>query len=157
MLLSSSNARAIGKPSFPNSVWERRRSQTEFGNEGLPMARALLDERSIMADATPPQPPTPPPHQQQPPFTHPNPAEPEENELTIVSHSNLFYWWPVWAVSFILGVLTMFENHVMAVVPGDAKIAHRATVELASGDTKPKQLVTYRVDPKPNPPHPHNE
>src|SRR5258708_22530135 len=104
-----------------------------------------------MADQTPPPPQPPPPPPKRPPFTHPDPADPRENELTIVSHSNLFYWWPVWAVSFILGVLTMFENHVMAVVPGDAKIAHGATVELSTGDKKTKQFVIYVDDPTTNP------
>jgi hypothetical protein len=99
-----------------------------------------------MADATPPQPPTtPPPHQQQPPFTHPNPAEPEENELTIVSHSNLFYWWPVWAVCFILGTLTALENNVLVVVPDkDVKVAPNATV-IPEGKSVKEAIEKERV------------
>jgi hypothetical protein len=31
-------------------------------------------------------------------------------ELTIISHSSLFYWWPVWAVGTLLGVLTLLED-----------------------------------------------
>jgi hypothetical protein len=85
-----------------------------------------------MADATPPQPPTPPRPQDQPPFTHPNPVEPQENELTIVSHSNLFYWWPVWAVSLILGALTLFERHVMAVMPSSVNDQRDATITYIS-------------------------
>ncbi len=53
-------------------------------------------------------------------------------EIKIVSHSNLFYWWPVWAAGFMMAIITAFSGHVMAVVPtgtiagqavsGDAKI-----------------------------------
>ncbi len=28
-------------------------------------------------------------------------------QVTIVSHSTLFYWWPVWAVGFLLGILSL--------------------------------------------------
>ena len=38
-------------------------------------------------------------------------------EIKIVSHSNLFYWWPFWAVGFILFLLTYFDGHLMAIVP----------------------------------------
>lgn len=38
-------------------------------------------------------------------------------ELWIVSHSNLFYWWPVWVVGYILALLTWFDGHRMAIVP----------------------------------------
>jgi hypothetical protein len=116
------------------------------------MARALPDERSTMADATPPQPPsTPPPHQQQPPFTHPNPVAPEENELTIVSHSNLFYWWPVWAVCFILGALTLLESSHLVTIPADTEVAHGAKVILSDGKTLENQAVYYMKDPKKDP------
>jgi hypothetical protein len=45
----------------------------------------------------------------------------DEVEIRIVSHSNLFYWWPVWAVGFLLGILTLFEGYVAAVVPHGTK------------------------------------
>ena len=44
-------------------------------------------------------------------------AKKEPNELTIVSHSNLYYWWPVWAFGFIMALITWWEGYVMAVVP----------------------------------------
>jgi hypothetical protein len=33
-----------------------------------------------------------------------------EPMLKIVSHSNLLYWWPVWAVGFLMGILSYFEG-----------------------------------------------
>ena len=42
------------------------------------------------------------------------------HQITIISHSNLFYWWPVWAFGFVLAVVTWMEGYVMAVVPRSA-------------------------------------
>jgi len=54
-----------------------------------------------------------------PPPAPPSPATAtrEPNEITIVSHSNLFYWWPVWAVGFLLGIMTFFDHCFLAAVP----------------------------------------
>jgi hypothetical protein len=38
-------------------------------------------------------------------------------EIKIVSHSTLFYWWPVWAAGFILTIITAASGTRMAVVP----------------------------------------
>src|SRR5690348_14309823 len=48
---------------------------------------------------------------------HPESATPEEHpklpELTIYGHSNFLYWWPVWAVGYIMAILTYTaDNHV---------------------------------------------
>jgi hypothetical protein len=40
-----------------------------------------------------------------------------ESRIKIVSHSDLFYWWPVWAVGFLMALLTYWGGHHMAVVP----------------------------------------
>ena len=41
----------------------------------------------------------------------------EQSSVKIISHSSLFYWWPVWAVSFLLAFLTYLDGHYMAIVP----------------------------------------
>jgi hypothetical protein len=38
-------------------------------------------------------------------------------ELVIVGHSTLFYWWPVWAVSFTFAIMTYLTDTHMALVP----------------------------------------
>ncbi|HVS34648.1 MAG TPA: hypothetical protein VMS17_03635 [Gemmataceae bacterium] len=49
------------------------------------------------------------------------PATPEgPHQLTIISHSNLYYWWPVWAFGFVMAVITWAEGYVMVVVPRTA-------------------------------------
>jgi hypothetical protein len=57
------------------------------------------------------------------------PLEPrEKREIRIVSHSNLFYWWPLWVVGFILGTLTYLQGTYLAVVPQGTKAVRNATV-----------------------------
>jgi hypothetical protein len=55
---------------------------------------------------------------------------PDEIEIRIISHSNLFYWWPVWAIGFILGLLSLLFGDRMATVPGDSEAYQNATVEV---------------------------
>jgi hypothetical protein len=47
----------------------------------------------------------------------PPPANQGERQVKIISHADLFYWWPVWAVAFLMALLTYADEHVMAVVP----------------------------------------
>jgi len=44
--------------------------------------------------------------------------------VRVVSHSNLFYWWPVWVVGFTMALVTWLQRDLMAVVPPDTK-AHK--------------------------------
>lgn len=48
--------------------------------------------------------------------------ESEREEIKIVSHSNLFYWWPVWAIGFVLGLLTYWDGHRLAIVPDGTEL-----------------------------------
>ncbi len=50
------------------------------------------------------------------------------SEIRVVSHSNLFYWWPVWAVGFVLSFLTMIDGHFLVIVPGGAMALKDAAV-----------------------------
>src|SRR5204862_3382492 len=38
------------------------------------------------------------------------PGEQEPLQLRVYSHSNLYYWWPVWAVGFLMAALTYFDG-----------------------------------------------
>jgi hypothetical protein len=46
-------------------------------------------------------------------------------EIIIVSHSNLFYWWPVWFVGFIMAGVTFFHDVHAGFIRG-----HPKTVEI---------------------------
>jgi hypothetical protein len=59
-----------------------------------------------------------------------------QNEIRIVSHSTLFYWWPVWAVGFIMALITWFDGHYLAIVPANAE--YRTDVGGHEGLVAPK-------------------
>jgi hypothetical protein len=59
----------------------------------------------------------------------------EEREIRVVSHSNLFYWWPVWLVGFIMAILTYIDGTRMVVVPSGSDAVANA-VEIDSGAGK---------------------
>lgn len=81
-----------------------------------------------------------------------------KSEIRIISHSTLFYWWPVWAVGFLLSGITWFSDWRMAVVPDGTK-AH-AQKEVAGEGGKRDLLVVpgeshLPTDKKGNPIEPH--
>ncbi len=39
------------------------------------------------------------------------------SKVTIIGHSNLFYWWPVWAAGFLMAFVTYLSGYYMAIVP----------------------------------------
>jgi len=43
--------------------------------------------------------------------TAPASVRPTDNqEVVVISHSMLFYWWPVWAVGYVMALLTYFQG-----------------------------------------------
>src|SRR5262249_37196968 len=54
---------------------------------------------------------------------------PGQREILVYSHSTLFYWWPVWAVGFIMAILTWADGHRMAIVPAGTKAEASRRVE----------------------------
>lgn len=77
-------------------------------------------------------PPTMPPSKQ-PPLRV---AKTHDREIVIVSHSNLFYWWPVWAVGFLVCILSYWDNYRMAFVPANTQAFRNAKIEAKRGDEK---------------------
>jgi len=62
-------------------------------------------------------------------------------QITIVSHSTLFYWWPVWAVGFLLGILSLMWGDRMAVVPPETEVVRGAEVV---GPTTEGKEIRYK-------------
>jgi hypothetical protein len=79
-----------------------------------------------------PQNPAPNPTPSQTPATTP---PRESNEVVVYSHSNIFYWWPVWALGFIMSIVTLIDGHLMATVPSGTK-AMKVTVTEKDKDGK---------------------
>jgi hypothetical protein len=65
----------------------------------------------------------------------------DNREITIVSHSTLFYWWPVWAIGFLLGLLSLLSGQLMAVVPNGTDVVRGAEV---IGPTKDGKETRYK-------------
>jgi hypothetical protein len=74
------------------------------------------------------------------------PPPPAQTELKIVSHSNLFYWWPVWAVGFLMGILSLIDNQRMVVVPPDAKIIRAEDVGIPSETLHKRDVIVMEKD-----------
>lgn len=62
------------------------------------------------------------------------PAPVQDEEIRVYGHNNLFYWWPVWAVGFLMAALTVLDGHVMAIVPPGTKVEESVPAE--NGKTK---------------------
>jgi hypothetical protein len=70
-------------------------------------------------------------------------GEGKQVEIRIVSHSNLFYWWPVWAVSLLMGILTMIDGDRLAVLPHGAEARRDWKLE---GKDKPVEGIVLNPD-----------
>src|SRR6516165_3773849 len=73
------------------------------------------------------------------------PATPRQ--VTIVAHSMLFYWWPVWAVGLVLAGLTWLDGHRLAVVPAGTEVVEnydggRQALVLPAGARLPQDPAT---------------
>jgi hypothetical protein len=69
----------------------------------------------------------------------------EPDELKVVQHSQLFYWWPVWALGFIMFLITYFSGHLMAVVPSKAVIARTSDgYDLRVKGNPPEQIAELK-------------
>jgi hypothetical protein len=51
------------------------------------------------------------------------------NEVVIISHCPLFYWWPVWAVGFLMAGLSYWQGQRMALVPPGTVAERGAQIE----------------------------
>jgi hypothetical protein len=66
-----------------------------------------------------------------------------DTTVKIVSHSDLFYWWPVWAVGFLMAFLTYQSDHRMALVPAGT-VAERC--RLVEGHDGPRDVFVAPPD-----------
>src|SRR5262245_42694708 len=64
-------------------------------------------------------------------------------EIVVISHSPIFYWWPVWFVGFLMAVLTYYDGHLMAIVPVGT-VAERART--VSGHPDPHDVLVLPPD-----------
>ena len=65
-------------------------------------------------------------------------SEVPPKEIVIISHSTLFYWWPVWLVGFLMAAFTYLSGHVMAIVPSGTVAESSRTV---AGHDGPRDVL----------------
>lgn len=69
----------------------------------------------------------------------------DSDEITVISHSNLFYWWPIWALGYLFGLITYFSGYYMAVVPHHTlPVENAAVTYVDQKDKEAKQTVDGR-------------
>lgn len=76
-----------------------------------------------------------------PVYNVPAPGTPKKKRLehlVVYGHSNLFYWWPVWAAAFVMAAWSYFDGQQMAVVPPQSVVVHEADV---SGFDEPRTAL----------------
>ena len=69
--------------------------------------------------------PPPPPAGTLPLAGAPAPQIPHKREITLISHSMLFYWWPIWLLGSVMALVTYFEDHRLAVVPAGTTVTEQ--------------------------------
>jgi hypothetical protein len=73
-------------------------------------------------------------------------AQGQPGELVIISHSNLFYWWPVWLAGFILAVVTYVQEGRMTIVPAGTVGARDRQVEVDPGEMAARDVLILPQD-----------
>jgi hypothetical protein len=58
---------------------------------------------------------------------------PGPREVKVVSHSMLFYWWPLWAVCLLMAGLTYLDGHRLGIVTAGTKAVEGCTVKEFDG------------------------
>jgi len=56
-------------------------------------------------------------------------------QVVVVSHSTMFYWWPVWAIGYVMALITLFIHPArMVTVPSTATVVTRAQGTVVTSD-----------------------
>jgi len=58
----------------------------------------------------------------------------------VVQHSNLFYWWPIWAVGFLFALISLYDNTRLLHVPAHTEVKEVGNHFELSNHDDPKKL-----------------
>ncbi|MCS6852054.1 MAG: hypothetical protein NZ700_12905 [Gemmataceae bacterium] len=59
------------------------------------------------------------------------PSATDEREIHIIGHTAMFYWWPVWAIGYIMALLTYIDGSRLGFVPEGTEARRNWRVEVA--------------------------
>lgn len=48
----------------------------------------------------------------------------DADEIKLVSHSNLVYWWPAWLIGYVMALVSFMQGQPLAVEPGTVAYVH---------------------------------
>jgi hypothetical protein len=71
-----------------------------------------------------------------------------EDEIAVYRHSSLFYWWPVWALGYILFLVSYFENRHLEIVPHGTEAAQARKVEIITDQGRVEEERDVLILPK---------
>lgn len=86
---------------------------------------------------------------------------PHRNEIRIVSHSALFYWWPVWTVGFLMALITLLGGQRMILVPAGTVAESQRVIPWENNESRdvlvapPKTKLLHDRNEKLEQPHLH--
>ncbi len=68
-------------------------------------------------------------------------------EIKLVSHSPIFYWWPIWLLGYILALITWADGTRLAILPANTDVHAMADDgDTARYEMKTKKPVTKSLD-----------
>jgi hypothetical protein len=77
-----------------------------------------------------------------------SPSAPVQRDLKVYMHSPLLYWWPVWAIGFLMALWTFLANQHMVLVPQGTAVAARSVV-VPEGESMSAVMVHVARSPAP--------
>ncbi|MHC5537519.1 hypothetical protein ACYOEI_04730 [Singulisphaera rosea] len=78
----------------------------------------------------------------------------QDEEIRLYSRSNIFYWWPVWALGYILALMTYFDGGRLAVVPQGTEARRDWRVEVTPGKLEAREGLILPRGASLHQPHP---
>jgi hypothetical protein len=72
----------------------------------------------------------------------PPPAAKGPREIKLVSHSPIFYWWPIWVLGYVLAVITWMDGTRLAILPSPKDVP----IKVYADNEKPSpEFAQYKV------------
>jgi hypothetical protein len=69
--------------------------------------------------------------------------------VVVFRHSNLFYWWPIWALGYLFALITYFQDGHLAVVPPGTEAAEKRKVQVDdAGTMEVRDVLILKKDRK---------
>ncbi|MEZ6141094.1 MAG: hypothetical protein R3B84_11035 [Zavarzinella sp.] len=67
------------------------------------------------------------------------------NEIRIISHSSLYYWWPIWFFGLVFAFWTFLEGNRLAIIPAGS-VAVKSSIQGADGNPATKMTIYVEGD-----------